>query len=243
MFKNFTFSSLLILGLFLININQGNAKEMSTTFEIAINQAKDGQKDKFWSSRKDFVSLLSKEENALNDGKWAPFFALDPKMDLSSVVVGMTEYPSIQAFGEIASRLVPTKEAAEYFSSFNPLAYGLLETIDGKHFDISTIKEEGLVVEFAVRKVKEADAFGTKRETFFKSLEKYDGFKFSREFKMFKLDEKGMPHFAEGYQVVIIVWEDTTKFQAAAGPVFQSKEYAEFAGAIEVEAYFATNPN
>ena len=51
-----------------------------------------------------------------------------------------------------------------------------------------------------------------------------------------------MPNFAENTQAVIIVWENAEKFQSATTPIFSSKEYADFAGVIDVETYFATSP-
>ena len=72
-------------------------------------------------------------------------------------------------------------------------------------------------------KEKTADAFGEKRETFFNSLNNYDGYKFAREFKVYKLDEQSIPNLAENTQAVIIVWENAEKFQAAATPIFWHK--------------------
>ncbi len=49
-----------------------------------------------------------------------------------------------------------------------------------------------------------------------------------------------MPKLAENTQAVIIVWENSEKFQAAATPIFGSKEYSDFANLIDVKSYFAT---
>lgn len=126
---------------------------------------------------------------------------------------------------------MPQKVAIDYFSSFNSLAYALLETIDGKPFDMNTIK-----------KGTTDDAFGEKREAFFNSLNNYDGYKFAREFRVYKLTEQGIPSLAENTQAVVIVWENAEKFQAAAQPVFGTKEYQEFAANLDVETYFASSP-
>ena len=211
-------------------------------YEIAINQAKQGQKQNFLDSRAKFVEVLGKEDATLNEGKWKPFFTVDPDLALDDILIGMTHWNSLEGFGEAAARLMPQQVAIDYFSSFNPLAYALLETLDGDLFDFETIKKEGLVVEFAIRKGKTADAFGEKRAAFFNSLNKYDGYKFAREFKVHKLNEKGIPNLAENTQAVIIVWENAEKFQAAATPIFGTKEYQEFAKNLDVETYFATSP-
>jgi hypothetical protein len=206
-------------------------------YELAINQAKDW--NTFIETREKFVEVLSKEEATLNEGKWKPFFTVG-EMNLEPVLIGMTHWNSMEGFGETAMRLLPQEVSVNYFASFNPLAYGLLEPVDGKSFDMESIKVEGNVVEFAIRTGKSADAFGAKREAFFKSLENYDGYKFAREFKFYELDEQGMPQLADNTQVVIIVWENVEKFQTAATPIFSSQEYAGFGALIDVKSYFAS---
>ena len=222
--------------------NTSNSKKMNTLFEIAINQSKEGQHQNFLDTRAKFVEVLGKEKATLNEGKWQPFFTVIPDLNLEQVLIGMTEWNSMQGFGEAATRLMPQKEAKDYFASFNPLAYVVLETLDGKPFDMESIKKEGLVVEFAIRKGKTDDAFGENREVFFNSLESYDGYKFAREFKVHKLNEQGVPSLAENTQAVIIVWENPLKFQAAAQPIFGTKEYQNFAANLDVETYFASSP-
>lgn len=224
------------------NSNQSKINNMNSIFELAINQSKDGQHQVFLETREKFVEVLGKEDATLNEGKWKPFFSVAPDLNLDHILIGMTHWNSMEGFGEAAARLLPQKVAVDYFSSFNPLAYALLEPVDGKPFDMNSIKEDGLVVEFAIRKGKTSDAFGEKRDVFFNSLNNYDGFKFDREFKVYKLDEKGIPAPAENTQAVIIVWENPEKFQAAAEPIFGTKEYQEFAANLEVEAYFASMP-
>lgn len=217
-----------------------NQNNMTPLYEIAINQAKNGNVQNFMDTRAKFVDVLGKEENTLNEGKWKPFFTVDPSVKLDEILIGMTHWNSMQGFGETAMKLLPLEVSKNYFASFDPLAYGLLETVDGKAFDMESIKIEGNVIEFAIRKGKVSDAFGSTREAFFKSLENYEGYKFAREFKFYELDEKGMPNLAENTQAVIIVWENLENFQAAATPIFASEEYANFAELIEVKSYFAT---
>lgn len=217
-------------------------QKTGSMYEIAINQAKEGQEQNFLATRAKFVEVLGKEAATLNEGKWKPFFTVVPDLELDNILIGMTHWNSIEGFGESAARLMPQQVAIDYFSSFNPLAYALLETADGEPFDFETIKKEGLVIEFAIRKGKTANAFGEKRETFFNSLADYDGYKFAREFKVHKLNEQGMPTLAENTQAVIIVWENAEKFQAATTPIFGTKVYQEFAENLDVETYFATSP-
>ena len=224
------------------NMNTSSENQSKYMYELAINQSKEGQHQAFLDSRAKFVEVLGREEATLNEGKWKPFFTVTPEVDLERILIGMTHWNSLGEFGEAASRLLPQKEGRDYFSSFDPVAYALLQTIDGKSFDFETIKENGLVVEFAIRRGKTSDAFGEKREAFFNSLKNYDGFKFAREFKVFKLDENSRPHLAADTQAVIIVWESAEKFQAAATPIFGTTEYQDFAANLDVETYFATSP-
>lgn len=223
------------------NSNQLKQQTMKSIYELAINQSKDGKHDRFLETRQKFVEVLGKEEATLNEGKWQPFFTVAPEMDLSRILIGMTQWNSLEGFQEAASRLMPQQVAMDYFSSFDPLAYALLEPVDDKPFDMNAIKKEGLVVEFAIRKGKTPDAFGENREVFFESLKKYDGYQFAREFKVHKLNEQGVPKLAENTQAVIIVWENGEKFQAAAQPIFGSSEYQEFAAKLDVETYFASS--
>ncbi|WP_027003063.1 hypothetical protein [Hugenholtzia roseola] len=214
---------------------------MSEIFELAINKAKEGQKENFLNTRASFVEVLGKEPNTLNEGKWQPFFTLG-EINLEEVLIGMTHWNSMQGFGQTAAKLLPQAEARNYFASFDPLAYVLLQTADGKPFDMESIKKEGTVVEFAIRRGKTPEAFGAARETFFKSLENYEGYLFAREFQVYQLDQNSMPQFQQGVQAVIIVWENATAFQKAANPIFGTPEYQNFAQNLEVSAYFASSP-
>ncbi len=149
------------------NANQTkNNKTMTPMYEIAINQAKDGNVQNFLDTRAKFVDVLGKETATLNEGKWKPFFTVDKSIKLDEILIGMTHWNSMQGFGETAMRLMPQDVTKNYFASFNPLAYGLLETVDGKPFDMETIKKEGNVIEFAIRKGKNDNAFGERENRF-----------------------------------------------------------------------------
>jgi len=216
---------------------------MNTTnyvYELAINKAKDWKE--FSESRSEFVEQLGLEEASLNEGKWKPFFSF-AEMDLEPVLIGMTHWKSLESFGEVAQRLLPQRMAKRYFASFEPLTYGLLESLDGEAFDMESIKSEGLTVEFALRKAKTPDAFGAPHDSFFDSLEQYPGFKFYREFKFYELNEKGIPVLQDNTQAVIIVWESVAKFQEAVPNIMQSAEANDFMPKLEVKAYFAASPD
>ncbi len=234
-------------GFFLTACSQGLLKDneekpVKTIYEIALNQAKPGEYAEFLKTRETFVDILGKEKATQNEGKWQPFFAIDPSLKLDRIIAGMTVWDSMEGFGEAAQRLVPQEEGVAYFSTFDPLAYALLETKDGKPFDLESIKKPGSAIEFAIRKGKTDDAFGEVRDTFFNYLAQYDGYEFAREFKVYKLDENGMPTLAENTQAVIIAWETAEQFQAGAQAIFASKEAADFFALIDVENYLATSP-
>ena len=222
------------------NSNHLKTEKMNSIFELAINKHKAGQGEAFLDTRAKFVEILKKEKATLNDGKWKPFFTVDPNLKVEEVLVGITEWSSLQDFGEAAGRLLPQAPAKNYFATFDPLAYLAMEPIDGKPFDINGIQKAGQVVEFAVRKAKTEDAFTTKRDAFFSTLPNYDGFLFDREFKVYQFDESFQVSQPKDLQVVVIVWESVEKFQAAANPIFASQEYSDFASSIEVQTYFAT---
>lgn len=209
-------------------------------YELAINQAKDW--DTFSATREKFVEVLGKEAATLNEGKWKPFFTFGD-MDLAPVLIGMTHWNAMEGFGEAGMRLLPQEEARNYFASFDPLVYGVLETVDGKPFDMESIKKEGQAVEFAVRKGNTPDALNNEtHHNFFNSLHKYDGFEFSREFKYYAMNEQGMPVLQENTQAVIIVWESAEKFQAAVPTIMGTAEAQAFMPTVTPSAYFASSP-
>jgi hypothetical protein len=217
-------------------------EETSYVYELAINQAKDGQMETFLETRAKFVEELGKEEATLNEGKWKPFFTVAPDINLETILIGMTHWKSFEGFGASAQKLMPQEPAKNYFASFNPLAYVILETVDGKPFDLESIKKDGQVVEFAIRTAKEDGAFGEPRDAFFNLLNDYEGYGFAREFKVYELGEDNMPKLKENTQAVIITWENAEAFQKAAQPLFQTKEYAGFSSKVDASTYFATSP-
>lgn len=247
--KKNQFSILLIFVLALSIFSSCNNDDDSNTapqvhvFELSINVAKDGQKDAFFNTRTQYLTEVNQESASLSSGTWNPFFTVIPDLTLDEILIGLTHWNSIQGFEETYARLIGQEAGQNYTATFDPLSHVILETLDGETFDMSTIQENGLVIEFAVRKGKTEDAFGAKREAFFNSLPNYDGYKFAREFKVYKLDANNKAVLQENTQAVMIVWENATKFNAAATPIFGTTEYQEFAEVIDVETYFATNPN
>ena len=75
-------------------IAQQKENDMNSVFEIAINQANEGGLDNFLETREKFVEVLGKEEATLNEGKWKPFFAVNPDYQLENILIGMTEWNS-----------------------------------------------------------------------------------------------------------------------------------------------------
>lgn len=215
---------------------------MKPIFEIAINQSKQSKHQTFLETRKNFVKVLQNEKATLNEGKWSPFFTIDPNIDLKSVLAGITKWRSIIEFEQTAERLILQKEAKDYFSSFNPLVYALLEPLDGEEFNLESLKESGNVVEFITSKRKTTEAFGEARELFLKSLKNTDGFKFAKKFKVYKFGGNGKPNFIEDIQSTVVVWESAEKFMAASQTILDSKPYKNYVSLVEVENYFAMHP-
>jgi hypothetical protein len=224
------------------NINSSKNEKFKFMYELAIYQSKESQYQTFLNTREKFVEVLDKEKVLLNKGEWKPFYTFVPGIELDNVLIGMTQWNSLNEFSETSSRLSSSKEARDYFSSFNSLAFVFLEPLDGKAFDFEALKNEGLALEFVIRRGKTKDAFGEKTEILFNSLDKYDGYKFSREFKVYKMNEQGVPSLVENTQAVIIVWENVEKFQSASQSISVSKEFQEYVANLEVETFFAASP-
>ena len=108
----------------------------------------------FWTLGQNLLRYLENKTKRSTKVSGNLSFTVVPDMNLDNILIGMTHWNSIEGFGATAVRLLPQKEARDYFSSFNPLAYALLQTVDGNPFDFETIKKDSLVVEFAIRKGK-----------------------------------------------------------------------------------------
>jgi len=217
-----------VLGL--IDTNK-QAQKIATIYELAINKVKKGRSDDFKNAREKFITEMKKEEGVGVDGAWQSFFTTAPDIDAKDVLVGMTKWDSMGAFGKAAEHLMPMQVTKNYFDTFDSLVYLQLQPENGKSFDLNSLLKDGQVVEFAVRITKEAkkDVFAEKRKTFFDILAGYKGFVFDREFVA-----------VDGsVRAVIIVWESLEDFKTAGKTIFQLPEYKDFVSIVDVKAYQA----
>lgn len=204
-----------------------------TILELAINRQKAGMAKEFSATRARFVKVLQEEPTVTGDGKWRSFFTVDEGVNPEDVLVGITEWASMEAFGEAADRLLPLEAAAQYFATFDILAYLQIQPEDGGDFDLRLLSGPDQIVEFAVRAIKpgQGDEFVARRTALFDRLATYDGYRFDREFVVVG---------DETTRAVIIVWESAEAFDKAAETVFALPEYGEFMAINDVQTYQAT---
>ena len=95
-------------------------------------------------------------------------------------------------------------------------AFVQIKPLDGEPFILENyINTSGQVLEVAVRRPLEGqrEAFDAGRDAFFGRVAEQPGYIFDREFIT-----------ADGWQAVLIGWEDMGSFQAALGAVSQGPE-------------------
>lgn len=213
---------------------------MNTIFELSISQSKAGQHQAFLDEKQKFHQTLVNEDSMLNEGTFQPVFSMMTELDLNRISISMLEWASMDAFKETTMRLRPNLGA--YTATFDSLNFVLLETADGKVFDLSSIKKEGLAVEFVIRKGKTTDAFGANRDALFEKFETFDSFLFGREFKIYAFNEQGILSLVENTQAVLTVWESPQQLQEAGPAIFGLKEFQTFAANIDIQTQYGTTP-
>lgn len=203
---------------------------MEAIYELAINQVKAGRLTDFYTARQIFITQMKKAEGVGQDGFFESFFTM-PGENETEVFVGVTEWGSSEMFANAARQLMPTDAFKDYFQTFDQLAYLQVQPEDGYPFNLQDIMEDGLVVEFAVRKTKAGReaVFPEKRKGFFDLVAAQNGYLFDREF----VTVDGTT------RAVIIAWESMADFQAALVVLSQKAEMADFMSIVEVQAYQA----
>lgn len=86
--------------------------------ELAVRRIKPGQEFAFQRSRKAFVEWLQNQAGV--SGSWE--FKVVGGKDLDGLTVGMSVYESKEQFQAIAAKVQGLPEAANYFSTFEPVA-------------------------------------------------------------------------------------------------------------------------
>lgn len=204
---------------------------MSAIYEIAIQQVKSEHERAYPEARAAFLAALGREPGVERDWTFESFFTM-PEPDEGTVLVGLTRWSSLEAFGAATRKLMPTATAQALFEKVHMRAFVQVRPADGEPFRLEDhIQGPDNVLEVAVRKpkdgVNEAELLAA-RDAFFRVVAAQPGFVFDREL----VD-------AQGNRVVLIGWESTSAFMNALGALQTRKEMSAFFGVIDVQAYQA----
>lgn len=201
--------------------------------EIAIRKVKAGMDEQFVSARSAVISKLKEQTGVEKDWEFKSFFTI-PESDDTDVFVGMTRYESAEVTTKIASELMTSEVAKNFFATFDMKAFVMVQPVDGRDFVLEdSINAPGQVLEVAVRvPTVSEEGFQAGRDAFFGVVAQQPGYIMDREF----ID------LQSGAKVVLIAWESLEHFQAALGVLQTREEMGRFFGMIETQAYQAVQP-
>ena len=202
-----------------------------TIYEIAIQEIKPGMEDAWRDSRAAFLAELDQRDGNEKDWTFPAFFTF-PEPGPNPVYVGITRWSELSDFAAASEALMPTEIAADFFQTVDLQAFVQVKPLDGQPFVLEDhINASGQVLEVAVRRPVEGqrEAFDTGRDAFFGQVAQQPGYIFDREFVT-----------ADGWQAVLIGWDDMASFQTALGVLSQGAEMGAFFSVADVMAYQAT---
>lgn len=154
--------------------------------EIAIRMVKEGEKENFLESRKNFITVLKEQGGVLADREFESFYAL-PQPDSREVFIGMTAYETYKTVGKVQGKMGVVSKFLKFKKTMDLKAYVFVQQMEGPAFDLSDLASgEGEVLELGVRRIKpgmEAE-FHEYRKAFVKLMSSYPGVKASSEFKV-----------------------------------------------------------
>ncbi len=214
-----------------------NTPNMVTTavYELAVRVTKEGQLEAFEQARSNFIELLQQQEGAETDREFKSFYAL-PEPNKTDVFIGMTKWASIEAAGKASSQLMGTETATTFFSTFDFMAYALMQQTEGPDFDLATLAASpGRVLEVAVRRTNQGQeaAFNEMRDAFVEYLSAQPGVQESYEFEVLG----SLPGLeTEGLTIGMTVYESQESFQAVAGSIMQQEVTQNYFGTFDVVA-------
>lgn len=202
------FAFLFIVSLF---ANQAKAQKKTPVFEIAVRMVKEGMKEEFVKTRKNFITKLKAQAGVSKDREFQSFYSL-PKPDEREVFIGMIQYSSADILPQIQQAV--GADFMAFAKTMDLKAYVFVQPIEGKKFNLKKLAlKEGQVLELAVRRIKKGqeDAFQMSRKAFVNWLNAQDGVVGSWEFQVVAGQD------TEGLTVGMSVYESKEKFQAIAG--------------------------
>lgn len=228
MLKTLTLSAAIALSAITAQSQEFNMTD--PIYELAIQEVKPDMLDQWAERRAAFLELLGEREGNEADWTFRSFFTF-PEPGPNPVYVGITRWSRMADFGAAAEALMPTSQAQEFFATVNMQAFVQMSPADGEPFVLEDhINTAGQVIEAAVRRSPEGREaeYAAARDAFFSRVAEQPGYLFHREF----ITE-------DGWQAVLIGWQDQDSFQAALGNLSQMPEMGAFFGVAEVKAYQA----
>jgi len=199
-------------------------------YELAIQEVKPGMEEAWADRRAAFLDLLGDRDG--NEADWTfPAFFTFPEPGPNPVYIGITRWCELEDVGAAAEALMPTAEAQAFFETVNMQAFVQIAPADGESFALEDhINTPGQVIEAAFRRAQpgQEEAYTPARDAFFARVAEQPGYIFHREFVT-----------ADGWQAVLIGWEDQASFMSALGTLSEMEEMGAFFGVIDVMAYQA----
>lgn len=200
--------------------------------EIAIRVVKEGQKDAFMETRKNFITVLKEQDGVIADREFQSFYAL-PKSDERDVFVGMTDYETYKTVGKVQGKMGVVSKFLRFKKTMDLKAYVFVQQTEGPKFNLKTLASgNGEILEIGVRRVKPGmeKEFNEYRKQFVDLLSSYDGVKESYEFKV--VGGKDI----EGLSVGMTVYESKEAFMKLAEPIMKEEITQKYFSTFDVVA-------
>ncbi|MFP1630953.1 hypothetical protein ACLB6G_04380 [Zhengella sp. ZM62] len=225
--------SLTLLAALAVSATMSHAQEAKMTdpiYELAIQEVKSGMEAQWAERRAAFLDLLGAHNGNEKDWTFKAFFTF-PEPGPNPVYIGITRWSRLTDFGAAAEALMPTPEAKSYFQTVNMQAFVQMSPADGQPFVLEDhINTPGQVIEAAVRRTQTGQdaAYTAARDAFFARVAGQPGYIFHREFVT-----------TDGWQAVLIGWNDQAAFMEALEALSQMPEMGAFFSVADVMAYQA----
>lgn len=200
--------------------------------EIAIRMVKDGMKDEFKETRKNFITVLKEQKGVFADREFQSFYAL-PKPDEREVFIGMTDYETYKTVGKVQGNMGVVSKFLKFKKTMDLKAYVFVQQIEGPKFNLKTLASgNGEILEIGVRRVKPGmeKEFNEYRKQFVDLLSSYEGVKECYEFKV--VGGKDI----EDLTVGMTVYESKEAFMKLAEPIMKEEITQKYFSTFDVVA-------
>lgn len=200
--------------------------------EIAIRLVKEGKIDEFKETRKNFITVLKEQKGVLADREFHSFYAL-PMSDERDVYIGMTDYETYKAVGEVQGKMGVVSKFLKFKKTMDLKAYVFVQQTEGPKYNLSTLASgNGEILEVGIRRVKPGmeKEFNEYRRKFVGLLSSNEGVKESYEFEV--VGGKDI----EGLTVGMTVYESQDAFMKVAESVMKEEITGKYFSTFEVVA-------